>query len=127
MYKRIEPGIKQYEGGTYIVYMSLPKREGRKEAGYSFHVGTVNTLEEAREIRDKSLKITGTYDKEKALEELLKLKKSISDKRMTRKKALVVLNNLLKDYDKKKDESKIKERNALDLAIRCLEREVSRG
>lgn len=131
----VEKGIKQL-GNKYVVYIDLTPIQTGREKTYSFHIGTLNTLEEARDIRRKAEEIVRFCGK-RALEPLEELKKQIADNRMTKKKAANILKEMLyehrlnsnfiawdSDYDddiRHKEDWKAKEK-ALEIAIKCLER-----
>lgn len=102
MYKRVETGIRECRNGKYSISIELPPREGHKEKSYSFHIGTVTTLEEAKEIRSKAEKYRYLYGGD-CLEELEELKKHIAKmkpKKLTKSEAAVALKRLLSDHDR---------------------------
>lgn len=111
----VEKGIKK-QGEKYVVYVSLDPRKSKKEHTYSFYVGTLDTLEEARDIKSKAEEITTFCKGNYALEALTALKNQIADNRMTKKKAADILKNLIGICEGDK------EKQALRIAIRCLER-----
>lgn len=100
MYEKVCSGIRKYKSGTYAITVNLPAREGYKEKSYSFHIGTVKTLAEAKSIRDKALDIVHHSHCNDTIEELKQLKQNVSLQRLTKKRAAMVLSDLLDDHDR---------------------------
>lgn len=92
---RIEKGIRQLDSGRYGVSIELPPRFTKKENSYSFYIGTVDTLEQARKVRE----MAKTHRDRGDLEEIKKLKELISRRVSTKKTMSVALNRLLAYHD----------------------------
>ena len=97
-------GIRK-SGKNYMVYIDLPPRDGYKEKTYAFHLGTVESLSEAKEIRQKAEQIREECkdclwfgDTDDCLYFLNKLKESIKNRRVTRKDAACILEDMLYEH-----------------------------
>lgn len=99
MYKRIEKGIRESKAGTYSIDIELPPRTERNEHSHSFHIGTVNSLDKAREIKRKADDICSLIGKENAIKPLQELKKSIS-KRGKLETQIRALERILDTHDR---------------------------
>ena len=91
---RIEKGIRQ-TGNTFSIDIELPPRKGRIEHSHSFHVGTVDNINDARIIRDKAFKLRAECRKDKIIEEFEDLKNEIRKQRVVQK----VVKSKLKDIE----------------------------
>ena len=139
MYKRVEKGIRESGNGTYAISIDLPPREGYKEKSYAFHLGTVDSLDKAREVRRKAEEICLHIGKNKALEPLQALKNSLN-KKAKLGVSIGALERLLDDHDRiyggytlndEFDEEYTEEiqewkdeREALVMAIECLRKKL---
>lgn len=136
MYETVERGIRQSNSGKYEVYVILTLRRNYKER---IHIGTLESLEEAMEIRDKAYKIREENNPEDCFEKLIKLKDIVKRKYKpsTRKEAIGVLNMMLyelecnsafidfssfDDEEIERQEDWKERKEALELAIKCLRR-----
>lgn len=91
---RIEKGIRQ-TGNTFSIDIELPARKDRKEKSHSFHIGTVNSLSEARIIRDNAFKLRTSCSKDEVITHFENLKKEINNQRAIQK----VVKSRLKDIE----------------------------
>lgn len=141
MYKTIEHGIRKTKSGKHEVYVNLPPRENHKEKGYIFHIGTIESLEEAKEIRNKAYEIRKENElyMEDCIEELNKLKEIVKRKYkpISKRNAISTLNMMLyelecnsafidfssfDDEEVERQENWKERKEALELAIKCLRR-----
>ena len=81
---RIEKGIRQ-TGNTFSIDIELPPRKGRIEHSHSFHIGTVDNINDARIIRDKAFKLRTECSKDEIIQVLEDLKKEIRQQRVISK------------------------------------------
>lgn len=101
----IEKGILKHKSGRFGVYIALPSRYNNRKNGYNFCIGTVDTIEQAREVR----KIAEELKENDEFGELERMKTLLSKKALTKKSMIIALNRILKNHDSVYGDYTIKE------------------